>query len=402
MKSFRGEELPMRKQAIMTARAAVLAVGIAAAPVPAQAGDAPLDLAGAVTVDVASVVSGGADSKLRALTNLDLTADADLAALVGWQGARAHFYVLDNRGDRPNDAAGTLQGVDNIEVPKKGLRLFEAWIEQDLGSHAALLVGLFDINSEFYANEAAGLLIAPPFGIGSELAATGPNGPSIFPSSALAARLRLSIGDGPGFVRVAAVNARASTLGDDGGIDFGFDEGLLLIGEAGVGEGRLRGSIGAWSYTRKREDIFETDAHGDPLRKTSQGAYFVLEGDLLPDGGARQLTAFLRAGLSDPHTTPFSGGFQAGVLLSPAVAGREDSALSLGVHHAWTSSHFRTALAAEGGSPGRGETTVELTYADSLTPFLSLQPDLQWIRHPGADTRASDAVVATLRVSVSF
>ena len=395
----------MHRQAVMrkpSVRAALLAAAITAAPLSARAEDAPLDLAGAVTVDVASVVAGDGDNKLRALTNLDLTADADLGTLVGWQGARAHVYVLDNRGARPNDSAGTLQGVDNIEVPKKGLRLFEAWIEQDLGGKAALLVGLFDLNSEFYANESAGLLIAPPFGIGSELAATGPNGPSIFPSSALAARLRVSLGDGPAFVRLAAVNARASTLGDHGGIDFDFDDGLLLIGETGVGEGRLRGALGAWHYTRKRDDLFETDALGNPLRKSSQGAYVVLEGDLLPDGGDRQLTAFLRAGLSDPHATPFTGGFQTGLLLSPALPGRENSALSLGVHHAWTSRHFRDALAADGGDPSGGETTVELTYADSVTQYLSLQPDLQWVHHPGADASASDAVVATLRITLSF
>ena len=48
------------------------------------------------------------------------------AAVLGWQGGKAHVYVLDNRGARPNDAAETLQGVDNIEVAHAGLRLFEA------------------------------------------------------------------------------------------------------------------------------------------------------------------------------------------------------------------------------------------------------------------------------------
>ncbi|MBA4354801.1 MAG: porin, partial [Novosphingobium sp.] len=169
---------------------------LAALPSLAHAGDAPVDLAGAITVDVASVIAGGGDGRLRVLSNIDLTADADLAALAGWQGAQVHFHVLDNRGARPNDSAATLQGVDNIEVSDAGLRLFEAWIEQDLGQGASLRAGLYDLNSEFYANDAAGVLLAPPFGIGSELAATGPNGPSIFPYSALAARLYLPLGGG--------------------------------------------------------------------------------------------------------------------------------------------------------------------------------------------------------------
>ncbi|MBB3859646.1 porin [Novosphingobium hassiacum] len=387
----------------MTMRAglAALALALALAPASARAGDRPIDLGGAVTLDIASVVAGDGDARLRVLSNIDLTAEADLAVLIGWNGAKAYAHVLDNRGARPNDAAMTLQGVDNIEVPDAGLRLFEAWVEQDLGKGASLLIGLYDLNSEFYANDAAGVLLAPPFGIGSELAATGPNGPSIFPYSALAARLRLSLGDGGGYVQAAVVNARASTIGDSGGIDMSFRDGVLLIAEVGKSEGRLRGSAGVWRYSRNPEDSVETAPDGAPLRKPAQGAYFVVEGDLLP-GEGRQLTAFLRAGLSDPHTTPFTGGFQTGLLLAPAIASRLDSEFSVGVHHAWTSDHFRDAFAAAGGRPASGETAFEVTYADSLTPWLAVQPDLQWIRRPGADLAASDAVVATLRVTASF
>lgn len=378
-----------------------IALGFALGTPAVRADEAPpVDLAAEVIVDLAQVVSGNGDRKVRALTNVNLTADLDLARLVGLEGTRAHLYVLDNRGGRPNDAAATLQGVDNIEVPYAGLRLFEAWVERDIGAAgASLRLGLYDVNSEFYANEAAGLLIAPPFGIGSELAATGPNGPSIFPSSALAARLYVPVGGA--FVRLGVINARASTLGDRGGVDFSFRDGLLLIGEAGRAEGRLRGNLGVWRYTRNPEDSFETGPDGTPLRKPSQGAYAVVEGDLLPEEAARQVTAFLRAGLSDPHTTPFHGGFQAGLLMAPALASRPDSQISLGMHHAWTSNHFRDAMRAEGGDPGN-ETVVELTYADNIAPWLALQPDLQWVHQPGGDRAAPDAVVGIVRLTLSF
>lgn len=387
---------------IRLTRASALAAALGALPAPTLAQERALDLSGAVTIDVASAIAGDGDRDLRLLTNVDLTADADLAALLGWDGGRAHVYVLDNRGARPNDAAATLQGVDNIEVPGAGLRLFEAWVEQDLGRGATLRLGLYDLNSEFYTNEAAGLLIAPPFGIGSELAVTGPNGPSIFPSSALSARLRVPVGGGKGYVQVAALNARAGTLGDDGGIDFSFTDGLLLIGEAGLASGPLRGSVGVWGYTERRDDLFERDTIGQPLRETARGAYLVLEGDLLPAERGRQLTAFLRVGLSDPHTSPFTGGFQTGLLLAPALVSRPDSALSIGLHHAWVSDHFRTAFTTDGGDPAHGETALELTYADQIIRGLTLQPDVQWIRNPGADAAASDTVMATVRIVWAF
>lgn len=79
----------------------------------------PVELSFVYTADIAATVSGGADSKARYLDNFDLIADADLDRLIGWKGARAHVYGLGNFGKRPNDSAGTLEGVDNIEVSRQ-------------------------------------------------------------------------------------------------------------------------------------------------------------------------------------------------------------------------------------------------------------------------------------------
>ncbi|MEG8025504.1 carbohydrate porin [Sphingomonas aurantiaca] len=162
-----------------------------------------------------------------------------------------------------NTLAGTLQGVDNIEVAKGRAKLYEAWVEQDIaGGRAALLVGLSDLNVDFYQNDSAGLLVAPAFGIGSELAATGPNGPSIFPSTALTLRLNVAIAS-LGYVRAAVVNARAGVLGDAAGIDFGMHDGALLIAEAGTRtNGKL--AIGGWRYTRHQDDMAACDGSGVP------------------------------------------------------------------------------------------------------------------------------------------
>ncbi|MBK8545802.1 MAG: carbohydrate porin [Caulobacteraceae bacterium] len=117
--------------------------------------------------------------------------------------------------EAPNDDIGTLQGVDNIEVERHRARLYEFWIETQLGP-TNVRAGLYDLNSEFYANDSASLLIAPAFGIGSELAATGPNGPSIFPSTALAARFQWTLSESSR-LQFAALNATAGVLGDPGG-----------------------------------------------------------------------------------------------------------------------------------------------------------------------------------------
>lgn len=355
------------------------------------------------TADVSATASGGRDHRARYLDNLDIIADADLDRLVGWQGAHAHVHVLNNMGAITNDGAGTLQGIDNIEVNSHRLRLFEAWIEQSFGSTDAgtsIRAGLYDVNSEFYANESAGLLIAPPFGIGSEMAATGPNGPSIFPSTALAVRVRTSLG-GTGYVQGAIVNAQAGTLGDPGGVNTSFNTGALVIGEIGWG-GSVHVAVGGWRYTKRQEDIFATDGSGNPLQRRAQGGYALVEWNVTKGENKPTVTLFTRAGFSDGKTSLFKGGIQAGMLIGEPITGRPDSAISLGVHRGWLSNGFRLAQQSSGIIPSKHETALELTYSDRLMRHVSIQPDVQYIIHPGGDASTRDAIVTTLRMTFDF
>ncbi len=377
-----------------------LLCGVAfALPYAAQA-EEPVVLTVAYVGDTAATISGGSDSKARYLGNLDMVADADLDALIGLEDMRFHAHALHNHGARPNDSAGTLQGVDNIEVGRPDLRLFEAWVEKRFGANS-LRLGLYDLNSEFYTTESAGLLIQPSFGIGSELAASGPNGPSIFPSTALGARLNLALGKG-GYARIAAVNARASTLGDTGGVDFSFRDGVLVIGEAGKAlMPGLTASAGSWIYSRARDDVYETDASGAPLRHTTWGGYAAMEITLSGNSG-HGLQFFLRGGFSEGRTTPYAHGVQAGMLLSPALRERSESSLSIGVQRAVINGAYRNFMALQGDVPAGHESAIELTYADKLFPFLTVQPDLQAIFRPGGRANSPVALVATLRLSFEF
>jgi len=357
-------------------------------------------LTAAYTADVIGVDAGGSGLDWRALDNLDLVLDADLGRLTGWQGARLHGAVLVNNGGEPNALAGTLQGIDNIEVGKDAVRLFELWIEQGFADgRASLRAGLYDLNSEFYVTDAAGLLISPPFGIGSELASTGPNGPSIFPSTALAARLRIGHEDGT-YAQVAAINARASTLGDPDGIDTDLDEGVLVIGETGW-NGPTRLAAGTWRYDEAQDDIRDLAPDGSPARSTAQGVYALAEADLftIPSGGTAR--GFARVGWSDGDTTDFSGGWQAGLLLTQVFASRPDSQFSIGVHEGLLSGKARANLRDGGDLAASAEQGFEITYSDRIGP-LTVQPDLQLIRNAGGLRSADTVLVVGLRVSVAL
>jgi len=358
----------------------------------------PIAIEGSYKSDVVGVVDGGVAHGARYLDNLNLTAELDLESLVGWQGATAYANVLNNLGGRPNDLVGSIQGVNNIEVSKTRFKLYEAWLEQSLGA-VSVRAGLYDLNSEFYQNDSSSLLISPPFGIGSELSATGPNGPSIFPSTALAVRVSATFGDS--YVRGAVINAKAGTIGDEQGVDIFGRDGTLLIGEAGwTGNGKI--AVGAWRYTKDQPVIDAPDVSPEGTTHVSQGIYFTIEHPFVTKEGGATVSGFVRGGIADGYTTPFVGGWQAGVLVDHIFASRPASSFSLGVGSAILSRRFRDSSFVAGTPLRKTETIIEATYKDEILPGLSLQPDIQYVINPSADPTIRNALILGLRVQFDF
>lgn len=373
--------------------AGLCAAALLSAPAAAQeaASSAAVQLDGRYVADTIYVAQGERDKQLYLLHDAELTADLDLEALAGARGATAGLHLLATAGGEPNAAAGTLQGIDNIEVGTHRLKLYEAWVEQAFGA-TSLRLGLTDLNADFYQNDSAGLLIAPAFGIGSELAATGPNGPSIFPSTALTARLSTRLGDAF-YLRAAIVNAKSGVLGDRGGVDLSMRDGALVIGEAGVAaDGKL--ALGLWRYTRRQDDIHATAVDGGPARRFAAGGYLLVD---QPVAAATSL--FVRLGLSEGKTTPFRGGLQAGALIDGPFGRRGDGQLSVGVQYGRLSRGYRRRLRDDGAPSSPGEWGLELTYAERIAGALTLQPDVQYVRRAVGDGR--DTWIFGLRLVVS-
>ncbi|KQN81485.1 hypothetical protein ASE90_12965 [Sphingomonas sp. Leaf67] len=375
---------------------ATLALTGVATPARAQ-DDAP---ASALSLDLAYKgdvvgVAAGETRGARYLDNLDVVAALDLDRAVGWRGGSAVVSLLNNLGGRPNDLAGTLQGVDNIEVGAPGLLLYQAWFQQSFADdRLSILVGKYDLNSEFYAGDAAAHLIAPAFGIGSELAATGPNGPSIFPRTDLAIRLRA--GDERHYVQAVAIRAPRGTA------DTGRERSTLFVAEGGL-QGRTAIGIGGWAYSRRQPRIAPPGVTLADGAAASHGVYLLLERDLAGEADKPgHWRAFARAGLSDGRTTPFAGGFQIGLTGRGIVPARPDSQVSIGMASADLSTPYRRANPAGEPALTGSEGMIELTYSDRIAPFLTLQPDVQYVRRPGGLRDVDDALVLGLRAIVAW
>ncbi|WP_395394059.1 carbohydrate porin [Novosphingobium sp. BL-8A] len=345
-----------------------------------------LDLGLAYTADIWHN-SGGAKPGWRYLDNLDVIVGADLDAAVGWHGARLFAYGLYNNGHSLSDLTGDAQAASNIETGVEAFRLYEAWIEQDFGAGASVKLGLYDLNSEFDALYASALFISSAHGIGTDISQSGRNGPSIFPVTSLALRVEAKVSD--------EVTARFAVLDGVPGdpdhprrtaIKLGHGDGAFAIGEADWRHGKLRLIGGAWGYTR------ELERHGLSGTAPSHGAYLRGEMELL-SGDRGKVSVFGRLGMASGAVNMFSGFASAGVTLDLT----DDWQFGAAIAHARTSHDYRRATSA-----GPAETSIELTAAKAITPWLSLQPDVQYVIDPSAAPGVDDALVAGLRVTVSL
>ena len=88
--------------------------------------------------------------------------------------------------------------------------------------------------------------------------------------------------------------------------------------------------------------IRDLNLAGDPAQRVAQGGYVLAEHAFTPeDREARVVRGFLRAGIADGDTTPFRGGWQAGLLVEKVFASRPDSAFSVGIEQGYLSAKAR-------------------------------------------------------------
>ena len=374
----------------------LFALGGLEAPAPAAQGEErrPIEVEASYTADVWAVVSGGLDRDVRYLDDLSLSLDADAEALVGWRGAQLYAQLLYNNGTGFTETlVGDTQTVSNIETGTRAVRLYEAWIDQRLGERLSLRLGLYDLNSEFDANETGALFINSSHGIGPDFSQSGENGPSIFPVTSLA--LRVEYAPAPGWrVRAAILDA---VPGDPDrpartAVRLRNEEGALLVGEIERRWEATRLTVGHWRYTR---DAPRLDGTGEGR---AEGAYVLAEHRLADGvGRAGPLSGWLRAGLASPNVHSIRTYLGGGLVLSRPLPGREEDALGLALARIGFGRPWRRLEGSEAS-----ELNLELTYRAQLSPHLAIQPDLQLIFDPSGVPGRGTAVALGLRTALTF
>lgn len=344
----------------------------------------------------------------------------------GWTNTTAYFNLMNTHHVGPTVLTGDAQGVSNMAAPS-GLRLEEAWIQRNFDSgRFSALIGRYDLNSEFYRLNSAGLFLNSSFGVGPEFSQTGISGPSIFPSTAIG--IRIAYKPEENFVIRAAVFDGVPVDRDDGRrAAFRGGDGLLLVYEmAWLNRptslqaqpdrrfliGRASGldpysdkiAAGIWHYTTRLDDLSDLDVLGRPVRRAGSTGVYVLADTLIyhsQGDPSKQLTGFLQLGASDARTNRFDGYLGLGLVATGLVSGRPNDEVGIAAASARNGKHF---LLGSQQLPGlsRAETTIELTYLTQLENKMSLQPSVQYVVHPNTDATLARAITLQLRAEIAF
>ncbi|XHR99135.1 porin [Sphingomonas sp. DBB INV C78] len=359
----------------------------------AETAEPPVRLGGSYVADALSNTSGGIERGTAYMGKLELTVEAD-GAVIGLDGAQFYASAEQVHGRQLSaELVGDGQTVSNIEaVP--ALRLFEAWVDAPLGDHASAKLGMIDLNSEFDVQNVGGIFLNSSHGIGPEYAQSGLNGPSIFPTTALGLVTR--VGAGEWSARFAVFDAEA---GDPDHpkrtvIRFPPKHGVLLAAEVERALGEASAvKIGGWAYSSHFDAIDEVDAAGDPVRKRgSRGLYATIEGRLAGSAERGAFDGWLRVGIAEDEVNPIGSYFGGGVNY-----GTDASRFGFAISHARLGDPAIRAGIDAGDDPKRAETALELTWARRVAPWLTLQPDLQYVINPGWRADLGDAFVAGVR-----
>lgn len=368
------------------------------ASAPVQAQDSPaLIPSAALTLDYTRNVSGGQETQGGWLANLDLGLELDGGAF-GWEGGSAFLYLLGNTGASPSEWVGDLQVTNNIEAPQ-ALRVFEAWVQQELmEGRLSLLFGLRDLNAEFYGMNGGEIFLNSSNGIGVEMSQSGENGPSIFPNSSLTFRLAAELR--PGLqIRAAVLDAVSNdpVRPEVTTINLSSDEGALMVGEIEVGDtgddALWRVVLGGWMYTEELERLRGAPTGGQLAGTTTgRGLHLIAERRIGTFGDEGRVDAFARYGRANSDAYLVGTGWGGGVVAS-GIFGRESDRLGLAVAIAdgmdETGSSFR-------------ETVIEGTYSLVVGDWFEVRWDAQWVDIPAFFSPRGSDLVLTQRLVLGF
>ncbi len=381
----------------LTLLATALALSGAAEMANAEVAAPPtaISFVGTTTTDLWQNTSGGVKRGGVVINTADAIFDFDGAA-VGHKGWSANLHVLATDGHSLSALLGDLQTATNIEGDG-ATHVFEAWVRRQITATTAIKVGVIDLNADFDANETPGLFINSSHGVGPELSGAGPNAAPVWPTGTAGVEVQMTPTENSRFT-AALFNGTPRDVDHPlalAAVTLHKDDGVMAIAQVDWTSAKgVHWSAGLWHHTA---DFSPLDPLASKPVSGQTGAYGLVEAPLPFLAKSSGWIRIAKVDDASSYVASYVGG---GVTHDGLFSARPDDKIGLAFAYAGISDKAREASALEGVPLKSGELAFELTYAAQITPALALQPDVQYIIHPGGDSSLGDALVIGLRISL--
>lgn len=391
---------------------------------------------------------GGIRQGAVAEDRLNLRLNLNLEKLAGWDGATLHAnaYFIHGTG-LSRYYVGNLLTTSVIEA-LPSTRLYVLWFDQQLfDGKLGLRIGQQAADTEFFISQTATLFVNSTYGWPAILGLDLPSGGPAYPLATPAIRAKYVPGNG--FSLQAGLYdgdpAGANRPGPDPdpqrlnrtGTNFRTHDPALVIAEGTYAFNTdkdatgLPGDItlGGWQNFGRFEDQ-RLDTLGlslaDPAstgigypRRGNAGLYAIYDQTLYRESNKDDegLGSFVRAAWSPSRSSLIDAYVDAGLAYKGLVPGRDDDTIGLSMAYARISTDAqrfdRDTIRFTGMAMPRrrAETVLEATYQAVVVPGFTVQPDVQYVVHPGGGianprdpngARVRNAAVLGLRATVQY
>ncbi|WP_348645224.1 carbohydrate porin [Methylobacterium sp. BTF04] len=403
--------------------------------------------------DILGDTNGGTRRTATVTNRIDMQLDVDLDRFAGWSGAafRVEAFQINGAG-LSRAAVNDLAVVSELEA-LPSTRLYELWVEQQLfDGKLAIKVGQVAADTEFLVSQTATLFINSTFGWPTIAATNLPSGGPAYPFGSPAVRakylpnpnLSFQVGlfDGDPAGPARAWNDPDPQRRDRTGTNFRLSDPPLLIAEAAYAynfkerdrSGYLLDepgtvTVGGWHHFG-RFDSLRIDGAGHPLAdlassgvarrfRGNDGLYAMIDQTVFREPGKNDegASVFVRVVGSPGDRNLIDLYLDAGIGYRGLLPTRSNDTVGLGVSYARVSPSARgfdrdTILATGTAMPRRSfEALVEATYQAVIAPGVTVQPNLQYVFHPGGNSadprdpagqRIKNATVVGLRATLTY
>ena len=358
-----------------------------------------------------SNVSGGIRTGSVYAGRFEMAAELDLETLAGWQGGTifANAYQIHGRG-LSGEYLGNLLPTSNIEADP-ATRLFDLWLQQSfLDDRASLRIGQLAADDEFVVSDTGGNFLNGTFGWLALAANNLTNGGPAYPLAAPGVRLEAMPAEDVTFRTAVFSGDPADKDGENAsGTTFSFQGGVLWISElqwdASLGEAELPGSykLGGWYHSGAFDDLrYDTlgmslaapGSNGVPARHQGNYAlYGVADQTVWRETGTEDqgLNLFTRIGGAPSDINPVDFYVDGGATYQGLIPGRDGDVAGIAVGYAHVSSDLKgldedARMFSGMNTPVEDyEVVIEFVYSAQVTPWWLVQPDVQYLVHPGGN-----------------